>query len=90
MIAVALKKPFSTARPRAQWRKPVRRVFGRIRKAVNIGTAAEPVLKRVQFELTATGLVVRPVGGRKARAKTWPFEVLANVVKTQIDLFPGR
>ena len=77
MSETATKKPFATTKPRSHWRKPKRRVRGRVLHDVQVGANPEDTAIFV-YELKSDGLHVRQKHKRKE--KLWTFDNLANGV----------
>lgn len=81
--AAPAKKPKPAPR-----KAPVRKVFGRLKRAVNYGTEEKPELKLTWFEMRQDGLHVRVLGARKRKEVFWPLSKLANGAKSgQMQLF---
>jgi hypothetical protein len=73
------KKPFSTTKPRSEWRKCFKRVRGRVLKDLQVGK--EPGDTKIFiFELRSDGLHVRMKHSPRRCEKVWKFESLANGV----------
>ena len=68
--------PFVTTKPRSTWRKPKKRLRGKVLADVQVDGEA----KLYSFELRSDGLHVRPKHGWRSREKVWKFESLANGV----------
>jgi hypothetical protein len=83
------KSPFANAKPRDQWKKPVRRLFSTVVKAMDYAPTgeSEPVLKLTRFTFQRDGLHVRVVGARRKSERTVPLEKLVNMAKEQPELF---
>ena len=90
------EKPKRVKKERKSRAKPIRRVFGRLLKTVEIapailgenGEVLKPAtLKAHWFELKVDGLHVRRFHARRRTERTWTFQRLANIAKTQMELF---
>ena len=79
----ALKaKPFSTCKPRSEWKHPIRRVRGRVKFEVLVGLNKDGTEDYRLFtaELSSKGLRVHRERARRTSDKLWPLESLVNGV----------
>lgn len=74
-----ITKPRNQWKPRSQWK---RRAHGRVAAEVQVGNLpnGEPDYALFIFEMTSKGVSARKKHGRKANAKVWTFDQLANGV----------
>lgn len=84
----AKRNPFATAKPRSEWKRPKRRVRGRVKFDVCVGVdkAGQEVYKLFTASLTSDGLRVHRERARKSSDRVWPLVALANGVNAQAQM----